>query len=315
MFDKLIKDIRKDMGLTQKEFAVKLSLASPEFSAIDFVTVSRWERGVTAPSKTKALRVLRVFLIDVSPYLSSLAAPLRLDELDVFIYERFESNFQKMTLASLTEHDEKAVTSLSHSKLVKGVDEPVLSALREFHSKYNLDRLDLFDLDIFLYQEERRLRSYRFYNSSDKEDILGHHISFYFDNDVLKDELLINNCDISLKRSSSYVKNKNFALYAVTSFNRTAEAFMYSWKHIITYLAKHANITEFYINVMSQHAVSFLLNNGFDIVTTKNTVKYGGIKVGNRRYERCILKADTSVFLASDLGLYFLTHGDVHKSV
>lgn len=306
MFDKLIKEIRKDMELTQKEFAAKLSLVSPEFRSIDFVTVSRWERGVTAPSKAKALRVLRVFLMDVSHYLSSLPTPSNLDLLDEFIYERFESNFQKMTIASLGLDDRKINFLVDDSKLVKGVDDPTLCTLREFHSKYNLERLDLFDLDLFLYQEEKRIRSYRFYNTDDRSDIVGHNLSFYFDNDVIRDEFLKKSGDVNLKKATSYSKNKQLSLYSVTSFSRTKDVFYYSWKKVFTYLAKHSNITEFYINVMSQHVASLLLDNGFDVVSTKNAVEYGGVKIGNRRYERCTLRIDTSVLLTNNLGLALL---------
>ena len=56
MFGDYLKRLRTEAQLTQKELAVKLNLADPEFASIDSVTVSRWERNITSPNPVKAVK-------------------------------------------------------------------------------------------------------------------------------------------------------------------------------------------------------------------------------------------------------------------
>ena len=72
MFGDYLKQLRIEGNLTQKELAVKLNLADPEFASIDSVTVSRWERNTTAPNPVKAVKVLRTLTNDLRPYLLSI---------------------------------------------------------------------------------------------------------------------------------------------------------------------------------------------------------------------------------------------------
>ncbi len=69
MFGAYLKQVREEIGLTQKALAAKLNLANTEFASIDPVTISRWERGSTAPTVIKAIKVLRVLTTDLMPYL------------------------------------------------------------------------------------------------------------------------------------------------------------------------------------------------------------------------------------------------------
>ncbi len=62
MFGEYLKQLRIEKGLTQKELAAKLNLADEEFTAVDSVTVSRWERGSTTPHIAKASRYYKRLL-------------------------------------------------------------------------------------------------------------------------------------------------------------------------------------------------------------------------------------------------------------
>ncbi len=98
MFGDYLKQLRYQLGLTQRELATKLNLANPEFSSVDSVTISRWERNATAPKTVKAIKVLRELTLDLRPFLLSLPSPENETFLDDIIYERYYS--QKALLLS-----------------------------------------------------------------------------------------------------------------------------------------------------------------------------------------------------------------------
>ena len=52
MKDKDVKELRKSLGLTQKEFAARLK--------VDVITVSRWERGEQRPTQLAVRRLERL---------------------------------------------------------------------------------------------------------------------------------------------------------------------------------------------------------------------------------------------------------------
>ena len=63
---KLLYAYRKERKLTQKEFAESLSEYAEEFRALNGVTLSRWETGVTEPSMRKKKKMLRYIFSDSS---------------------------------------------------------------------------------------------------------------------------------------------------------------------------------------------------------------------------------------------------------
>ncbi|MET2949301.1 helix-turn-helix transcriptional regulator [Vibrio owensii] len=297
MFGDLIKKIRKDKGFTQSEMVAHMQLSSDEFSQVDYVTVSRWERGVTTPIPSRALRILRCFMMDVTPFLDSLEVDDSVNYAEEFLVSRFESIGQRHLLASLNVELPNKHTQIKHDKLLAKVNDPFVKTIQAFHQSFNQDRLDLFDIDLYLYQEEHRLHGYRLFSEHDKNDVLGFSMGFFFRNDVLQEEIGSNNCDVDLKLASKYNESSQFSIYLLSGNISSRALFIYLWKLRLNFLAQHSNITEIYINIMQASVADLLLRLGFVIVSTKNETKYGGIKIGNRNYERCIMKLDTSLFL------------------
>lgn len=297
MFGDLIKKIREEKGLTQKQMVAHMQLSSDEFSQVDYVTVSRWERGVTTPNPSRAVRILRCFLRDVTPFLESLEIDDSINYVDEFLVSRFESVGQRHLLASLNVELPNESTKISHDKLLKEVNDPLVKTIYSFHQSFNQDRLDLFDIDLYLYQEEHKLHGYRLFSAHDKNDIMGFSIGFFFKSGVLQEETQDNSCDVDLTLAAKYNDSSKFSIYLLSGNIASSALFTYLWKLRLDFLAKHSNVTEIYINIMQASVAELLLSLGFVIVSTKNETKYEGIKVGNRNYERCIMKLDTSVFL------------------
>lgn len=301
MFGKQLKKIRKSNNYTQRELAIALSSKSEEFAVLDLVTISRWERGTTTPKNAKAARVLRCLTRDISSFIISLFSIELVEDLESFLHERFESNLCKMMLAAFEVELTKSTMRIQHSKLFQEVDDHTVGMLRRFHERYNSERQDLFNLDLYLYQEDYRLYSLRVHPENEIRDVIGHTIAFFFDNnDILNDSL---NCDIDFKQAIRFREDRECALYVASSFSSTSKVFRYQWGSFLDFLARNSNITEMYMNILSGHLAEFLIKCGFEIVGVKNPVDIGEIKIGTRRYERCVVRVDTSVLLTNKIAL------------
>ena len=61
IISRLLSEYRKLHNLTQKELVLELSQFSTEYSALNTVTLSRWETGVTSPGLHKKRTLLNFF--------------------------------------------------------------------------------------------------------------------------------------------------------------------------------------------------------------------------------------------------------------
>ncbi|NOQ32549.1 MAG: hypothetical protein GQ570_15725 [Helicobacteraceae bacterium] len=61
LFYEYLKSCREKFNLTQEELTNELYNSHDEFKALDMVTVSRWERGVTHPSTLRKKLILKLF--------------------------------------------------------------------------------------------------------------------------------------------------------------------------------------------------------------------------------------------------------------
>lgn len=301
MFGQFLKDIRKLNDYTQKDVALKLASKSPEFSQIDLVTISRWERGITSPSNAKAIRVLRCLTKDLTPYLKYLSesAEVSSERLNDFISEHYHSKVLQSAFAAYGLGMPPEEEVIEQDVAFKQVNDPILEKIRDFHSKFNRERLDLLDLDLYLYQEERKLRGVRFFHPSNPEHTLGHSISFFFNYEELENQLKTNGCDIDFKKSARYRENVPQAMFVTSRIITSGALFRHNWIQQMRFLATHSNITHYYTSIVIGSMVPFLTDVGFEIVATKKRLEKGGIKIGRRYYERCIMKIDTSVLLSS----------------
>lgn len=301
MFGEILKEVRERNNLTQKDLALKLANANEEFRQLDLVTISRWERGTTSPNNAKAIRVLRSLNEDLSLFLKYLSQSQSVSSrsLDEFVYERFHSNILQSTLAAFNLNVPQEDEVIEHDKVFLQVNDAMLTKIRDYHSRFNQDRLALFSLDLYLYQEENKLHGYRFYYASEPENILGYSMAFFFNQEVLENQIRDNGCDIDMRNSTSYKKSEPMSLLWASGIVTSSALFRYNWTQQIKFLARHSNITHLYANVIIESMVPFLTDIGFEIVSAKNQVEKGGIKIGRRRYERCLMKIDTSVLLTS----------------
>ncbi|CAH1534416.1 putative HTH cro/C1-type domain-containing protein [Vibrio owensii] len=298
MFSKILKTLRKEKGFTQKELAANLSLASVEFESIDVVTISRWERGVTAPTKAKAIRILRCITTDVRQYLKHISDEDESKAFELFLNQVYELPVQSSTLAYIGNALVGADEFITHDHLLSAANDSVSQKLRAYHTNHRPERLELLNQDLFRYQEDERMLAYRFLGGQDKNVSLGHSIALLFDKNMVQSGTFREGFNINYRKVSRYVSYKEFSLYIVSAYFLSSDVFRYFWGLLTCELAKRANIEEVYVEVRSAAAAEYLISLGFNIVLTQNEVEIGGIKVGRRCYEKCLLKIDTSKLLS-----------------
>ncbi|WP_241908925.1 helix-turn-helix transcriptional regulator, partial [Vibrio sp. 10N.222.55.F9] len=70
-FPQLLREARKKLKLTQKDFAAYINHLDDEFSSVDVVTINRWENSKVKPSNYKALKLLDCLGLDLYTTLKS----------------------------------------------------------------------------------------------------------------------------------------------------------------------------------------------------------------------------------------------------
>lgn len=308
MFGKYLKEIRENNGYTQKELAAHLQLASNEFSNVDYVTISRWERGISKPSPSKSVRILRCFMQDITPYLESMPESEGFADVDSFLHGRFENEAQHHLLAALNLRQLPASEiRLSNDKLFEDPSDPLINQVKSFYTNFNRekDRLTPLDIDLYSYQEERKLVGNRIIHEG---NTIAFGLAFFYKSDVIHEQTLNNNCNINLRLAAKYNQQSKFSIFLGGGNIFSRDIFICLWKARVDFLAKHSNITEIYINVTMPVVAEYLCSLGFSFVASKNQTKYGGIRIGNKQYERCIMKLDTSVFLTRKQVIALMRH-------
>ena len=161
MFGGYLKQVREEIGLTQKELATKLNLASAEFASIDPVTISRWERGTTAPTVIKAIKILRVLTTNLMPFLRQLPAKVDKNLLAEIAEYRFKSPWA--TLMASSYDVPTPAGEVLECPLLESDQDVYLANLKHFFSNIDLDNKLVVQVNAWVARmtQERNLRKQR----------------------------------------------------------------------------------------------------------------------------------------------------------
>ncbi len=168
MFGEYLKQLREEIGLTQKELATKLNLASTDFASIDPVTISRWERGTTAPTTVKAIRILRVLTTDLMPFLITLPSESGKGIFEEIVEYRFKSPWA--TLMSSSYDTQSKCNAITESPLLESDQDDYLTSLKHFFNSLSLDNKALFDIDLYQYQLDNKMVARKYTDEESKEN-------------------------------------------------------------------------------------------------------------------------------------------------
>ncbi|WP_045495334.1 helix-turn-helix domain-containing protein [Vibrio hyugaensis] len=295
MFGAYLKQVREDIGLTQKALAAKLNLANTEFASIDPVTISRWERGSTAPTVIKAIKVLRVLTTDLMPYLSLLPDKVDNNLFEEIAEHRFKSPWARLMMSSYDAPP--PVGKILDCPLLESRQDNYLANLKHFFDSIDLDNKAIFDIDLYQYQLEQKSCSRKFIDQTTKE-ILGHRITFLFDANELKQYLSSPYLAIPLQQSRSYSSSRIMAMCTVSRYSSNEAVFWVNSASGARFVATHANIHDIYFYAIDQWSVNYMESLGAEKITFDTPHDDGVIKIGNQSFRRCLYRVDSANWLS-----------------
>ncbi|MFS1463018.1 helix-turn-helix domain-containing protein [Vibrio lentus] len=323
MFGEYLKKYRIENGLTQNQAATKLNLLGGDLSNIDTVTISRWERGTTKPTLSRSIRVLREFTNDLKPYLSEvshlhqqeLTSKNRIDQFDIMMEEKYHSlnnliaraNYQS---ASMIEHNAVCECPIKYPNDNDTVNSVLLfheqTSTSDNHIKHGLSKIDFLN-----YCEQKRFIAYKYVDSLTGE-LLGHKVGTIFTPEGIKSEIEMLDqksiAAIDLRKTVPYNENRKLVYFATSQHSLYERPFRLQLNREFRFLAKHANITDYYTTVAISSSVEILKKMGFSVVSHETKSASGTIKIGKQSYARALMHIETSQLFAQPEFLNLLTN-------
>ncbi|MEZ8510193.1 helix-turn-helix domain-containing protein [Vibrio splendidus] len=320
MFGEYLKKYRIAHEMTQSQAATKLNLLGGDLSNIDTVTLSRWERGTTKPTLSRSVRVLREFTNDLEPYLSEVSrlqqqeitSKNRIDQFDILMEEKYHSlnnliaraNYQS---SSMIEHNAVCECPFGQSN-----DNETVNSVLLFHEQTSDENMKhgLSKIDFLNYCNDKRFIAYKYIDSITRE-LLGHNVGAIFTLEGINSEIeilgqkLID--EIDLRKTVSYNQNRKLAYFAASQHSLYERPFRLQLNREFQFLAKHANITDYYATVAINSSAEVLEKMGFSVVSYEKKSTSGAIKVGKHHYSKALMHIKTSQLFAQPEYLNLLT--------
>ncbi len=192
MFGSYLKSIRTTLGLTQEQASIRLNLLGGDLANIDCVTFSRWERGITQPSLSRRVRVLRAFENNLLPYLCNLGldTPLK-DEVEQFELSLKQRYQDAMSIISGIDYKNAYPVVYDHieeEELSQNNEQEFINSLNNFHNQLKSLNIkhSLATIDLVEYQKDNRAIAYKYLS---KGELVGHNIGMFFTVPTLENEL------------------------------------------------------------------------------------------------------------------------------
>lgn len=320
MFGEYLKKYRIANELTQNKAATKLNLLGGDLSNIDTVTLSRWERGITRPTLSRSVRVLREFTNDLEPYLSEvshfqyqeLSSKNRVDQFNTLMEEKYHSlnnliaraNYQS---TSMFEHNSVCECPIGDSN-----DSEIVNSVLIFHEKTSDEYMKhgLYKIDFLNYCNQKRFIAYKYVDSVTGE-LLGHNIGAIFTIGGMSSEIEIlaqkSIDELDFRKTVPYNQSRKLAYFAASQHSLYERPFRLQLNREFRFLAKHANITDYYATVAVSSSAEVLEKMGFSVVSYEKKSTNGAIKVGKHYYSKALMHIKTSQLFAQPEFLNLLT--------
>ncbi|NOI69854.1 helix-turn-helix domain-containing protein [Vibrio owensii] len=295
MFGEYLKQLREEIGLTQKELATKLNLASTDFASIDPVTISRWERGTTAPTTVKAIRILRVLTTDLIPFLITLPSESGKGIFEEIVEYRFKSPWA--TLMSSSYDTQSKCNAITESQLLESDQDDYLTSLKHFFNSLSLDNKALFDIDLYQYQLDNKMVA-RKYTDEESKEILGHSISFLFDANELHQYFSSPFYPVPLQQARPYSTSRAMAVCTISRYSSIESVFWQNSAFGAKYVASHANIHDMYFYAVDHWSVNYMNSLDAEKIAFDTPDENGIVKIGNQSFKRCLYRVDSAIWLS-----------------
>ncbi|WP_394141855.1 helix-turn-helix domain-containing protein [Vibrio chagasii] len=296
MFGEYLKELRLSLGVTQRELAIQLNLADEEFQSLDVVTLSRWERGITKPTLSKCLRVLRCLKTDLSDFYTLIPNPNETKIFDEFAQIRFDNRLIKLSVLNYKAPEKTQVSTITELALLQQDNDEMLSILKTFFEASEYIPKGLFDVNLYDYQLQQRVVAKRFITKTGQ--LTGHSLSFIFEDKYFQKVINSKKFDIDLKKSVNYDNKNKLAICNYNHHTSNFEVFRCVFVSQYINLIRHSNIQTYYFFNTLPESEQILERLGFDKIAFDIESEAGGFKLGSRSFEHCLYAIDSAKLLS-----------------
>ena len=297
MFGQYLRQTREELGLTQTELMTKLNLADEEFLSLDVVTLSRWERQKTKPTLSKCIRILRCLKTDLSDFFALLPNPNEHELFDDIARIRFHSHLSKLSSSGYDAPEQTRASKLIERPLLMHDSDEMWNNLISLYEQLGYTPPHLLDVNLYDYQKKKQAICKKFI-SSENEEMMGHSISFIFPLDYFESTIRGKAFSIDLTQSLSYKETSRLAGCNYNRFSSNYEVFQCMLASQFKNLIKHSNVHRYYhFNAITDFD-PFFEKLGFEKIAVDIESKFGGVKIGNKRFERCLYDIDSDKILS-----------------
>ncbi|WP_119968531.1 helix-turn-helix domain-containing protein [Shewanella japonica] len=283
MFGEHIKRFREKAGLTQAQLVAQIQTHHEMFSALDEITLSRWENCHTKPSRKKqialliffdALNDIRTLTVDDIQYAGKFSKILE---------NRYKNIFSKSELPYALPSSKVTVT------FYEKLPEEKLNFYTNYLEEVNGIKLNLNDFN-YMNEDIKKVGLYEFHSSNGV--LMGHLLFIIANNNFIADSLsTIVEEKISLEQGLS--------LYIITTYSASKEIYIYRNLLILDCLM---SVTEFpkhmFVKVANDAGVSLLDTAEAEIVG-KGLKTNNGVKLYNHQYKWILFKVNTLNMLSA----------------
>ena len=296
MFGDYLKKLRLSLGLTQSELTAKLNLADEEFSSLDVVTLSRWERGKTKPTLAKCFRVLRCLQNDLSDFYDLLPIPKKENIINDYLELRFNSSLAILASSSYKPLNSQQAQLIIKRPLLVRDDDPILLSLQSLYNNVSYLTKELLEINLYDYQENRRCLCHKFIKLDG--EITGHSFSFVYNNEHFDTNVRSKIFHLDLTKSVNYTANKKLALFDYLRYSNNPATCEYMLGSQFKILVKHSNLIKYYHYVDLPEGAIHLERLGFNKVAFDVESDSGKFKLANRSFNRCLYEIDSATLLS-----------------
>ncbi|MDC5851795.1 helix-turn-helix domain-containing protein [Vibrio europaeus] len=301
-----LKTKRKERKLTQSELVLKLKqFRLNAFESLDNVTVSRWERGITSPSRYKQLLITRFFNDDLSEFLLAQRVESDFKELRKIFYDRYESVYSFSNRLKYGEHQPNRYQVSEFESLSQGELQICLDEIEGMHQQFGIPDSKMFQLDFDDLIADKRGEFRVYYNNGVK---VGHYLAYYFKFEEFSHQIEQSNCTPDYSKTCNKELHNDLVMFSSSRFFEAPSLRLYNVYREVVSAISNPNIQYFAMRVVTQSAYDYYSHRGFSVVACEGEGGAGEFIIGGKKYRQAIMMVDINRLLSSDYLIALFKH-------
>ncbi|WP_299141272.1 XRE family transcriptional regulator, partial [uncultured Vibrio sp.] len=210
---------------------------------------------------------------------------------------RFNSPLSKISSSGYNNEERNDHKKILEQPLLLNNNDEMWDNLRSFYDQLGYTPQQLLEINLFEYHKSGKGAGKKFVSKLDKQ-VLAHSISFIFPADYFKQTIKAKRFNLDLSNSITYRENVKLAGFNYDRYSTNFEVFKCMFTSQINNLVKHTNIHRYYYFSAVDIMDPFFEKLGFERIAVDVESKFGEVKLGSKRFERCLYGIDSDKFIS-----------------